>query len=150
MRVRLIEKRWWRLISMVMEKRETEGVRCGKWRKRTLSSEWVSSSNLRLWLDERNVSRFEFQFISIGINEGNKVIFYIRDGFEYEFEMDTDILFSCLVPTFWNWVKPILIPKLIKSSLVRLDIRGYMFFYRAFYNEVLTFFSNKNFAIKKS
>jgi len=42
---------------------------------------------------------------------GDKVIFYIRDVFEYEFEVRTYIHVMCLVLVFWNQSKPKFISK---------------------------------------
>jgi len=36
----------------------------------------------------------------------HKIIFYIRDGFRYGFEVGTYILVICHIPVFWNRGKP--------------------------------------------
>jgi len=44
------------------------------------------------------------------------LIFYIRDGFEYEFGVGTHILVTRPVPVFWNWEKLKLISKPSQSG----------------------------------
>jgi len=93
-------------MTMVIEKREVEIVRCGMRKERTTLSE----CHLKDWnFVSEMIEGLSFYLYKMG----SKLIFDIQDGFGYGFEVGTNIPITRPIFVFWNRGK--LIPKLSQS-----------------------------------